>query len=82
MSHRLWEKGGGNPRAVTLAQTQYREGLTDFQAVLDSERALAELEDELSLSDAAVTTELIALYKALGGGFEQDPLASRVADHG
>jgi NodT family efflux transporter outer membrane factor (OMF) lipoprotein len=67
-------------RAVELAQTQYREGLTDFQAVLDSERALAALDDELAQSDAAITTGVIALYKALGGGFEHDPLAAAVAD--
>lgn len=56
--------------AVDLAQTQYREGLTDFQAVLDSDRIVAALEDELATSDAAVTMHLIALYKALGGGLE------------
>jgi NodT family efflux transporter outer membrane factor (OMF) lipoprotein len=66
-------------RAVELAQTQYQEGLTDFQAVVDSERALADLEDELASSDATITTDLIALYKALGGGFEHDPIASAVA---
>ena len=44
-------------RAVELAQTQYREGLSDFQSVLDSERALAELEDELAQSDAAIATQ-------------------------
>lgn len=57
-------------RAVELAQTQYREGLSDFQTVLDSERIVATIEDDLASSDAAVATGLIALYKALGGGFE------------
>lgn len=57
-------------RAVELARTQYREGLSDFQAVLDSERVVAGLEDELVLGDAAVTIRAIALYKALGGGFD------------
>ena len=55
-------------RAVDLAQTQYREGLSDFQAVLDSERIAATIDDDLASSDAAVATNLIALYKALGGG--------------
>ncbi|MGE0143387.1 MAG: efflux transporter outer membrane subunit [Planctomycetota bacterium] len=55
-------------RAVDLARTQYREGLTDFQAVLDSERVVATIEDDLASSDATVATELIALFKALGGG--------------
>jgi NodT family efflux transporter outer membrane factor (OMF) lipoprotein len=57
-------------RAVELAQAQYGEGLTDFQAVLDSERAVATIEDDLATSNALVATNLIALYKALGGGFE------------
>ena len=56
--------------AVELAQSQYAEGLSDFQAVLDSQRELADLEDELARSDAAITISLIALYKALGGGWE------------
>jgi outer membrane protein TolC len=50
-----------------LAQTQYREGLSDFQAVLDSQRIVAALEDDLAVSDAAVSANLIALHKALGG---------------
>ena len=54
-------------RAVELAQTQYREGLSDFQAVLDSQRIVAALEDDLAVSDAAVSANLIALHKALGG---------------
>lgn len=57
-------------RAVELAQTQYREGLSDFQAVLDSERIVATIEDDLASSDAAVATNLIAIYKALAGGFD------------
>ncbi|MBL9076181.1 MAG: efflux transporter outer membrane subunit [Planctomycetes bacterium] len=56
-------------RAVELAQTQYREGLSDFQSVLDSERSAALIEDDLAASEAAVAIDLIALYKALGGGF-------------
>lgn len=54
--------------AVELAQTQYREGLSDFQTVLDSERIAATIDDDLVNSDAAVATYLIALFKALGGG--------------
>lgn len=66
-------------RAVELAQTQYREGISDFQAVLDSERVVAGLEDELAISNAAITTNLIALYKAMGGGFAS-PAASPETD--
>jgi NodT family efflux transporter outer membrane factor (OMF) lipoprotein len=58
-------------RAVDLAQTQYRAGLADFQAVVDTERTVAALEDDLAQSEAAIATNAIALYKALGGGWEQ-----------
>ena len=59
--------------SVQLARTQYTEGLADFQPVLDSERALADLEDQLAQSDAAITTSAVRLYKALGGGWEHAP---------
>ncbi|MEM7205114.1 MAG: efflux transporter outer membrane subunit [Planctomycetota bacterium] len=67
-------------RAVDLARTQYREGLTDFQAVLDSERIVARIEDDLAVSAAAVATNLIALYKALGGGFVPSTADPSAAD--
>lgn len=59
--------------AIELAQTQYVEGLTDFQAVLDSQRTLADLEDELAQSEASIATSAVALFKALGGGWEARP---------
>ena len=65
--------------AVDLAQTQYTNGLTDFQTVLDSEREVASLEDDLADSDSAVTTHVIRIYKSLGGGWPasraQEPAA-------
>ncbi len=67
-------------RAVTLAETQYREGLTDFQTVLDSQRIVATIEDDLARSDAAVATNLIALFKALGGDFRPEPPAQAVQE--
>lgn len=54
-------------RAVELARFEYTEGLSDFQAVLDSQRALAQLEDEVAQTEAAITTQFIVLQKALGG---------------
>src|SRR5690606_24722977 len=57
-------------RSVELARAQYRDGLSDFQPVLDSERTLAELEDEVAQSEAAIANSLVRLYRALGGGWE------------
>jgi len=75
----LLEAAGQARLSVELARAQYTEGLSDFQAVLVSERALAELEDELATSESGTATHLVALYKALGGGWEEGPLAEALA---
>jgi NodT family efflux transporter outer membrane factor (OMF) lipoprotein len=56
--------------AVRVSMVQYREGATDFQRVVDSQRALLQAQNELARTQSAVATNLIALYKALGGGWE------------
>jgi outer membrane protein TolC len=58
-------------RAVTLAQNQYNSGLTDFQNVLQTQRTLLNLQDQRANSEGQVTSYLIALYKALGGGWQR-----------
>jgi outer membrane protein TolC len=54
---------------------QYKAGLADFTTVLTSERDLHAVEDEKAQSRVNVTTDMIALYKALGGGWEIAPAA-------
>jgi NodT family efflux transporter outer membrane factor (OMF) lipoprotein len=56
-------------RAVALAQAQYGAGLVDFEIVLDSQRSLYVLQEQLAVSEREVTSNLIRLYKALGGGW-------------
>jgi NodT family efflux transporter outer membrane factor (OMF) lipoprotein len=56
--------------AMELAQIQYKAGLTDFLTVLDSERTLAGDQDQLAQSQVSAVTDLISLYKALGGGWD------------
>lgn len=58
-----------NRRSVELARELYRAGLSDFLSVLEAEKALYTSENELAQSEAAVATNLVALYKALGGGW-------------
>ncbi|TKB09258.1 efflux transporter outer membrane subunit [Desulforhopalus sp. IMCC35007] len=65
----LVEAAGAAGRAVQLAEDQYSSGLIDFQNVLNAQRALLSLQDQLATSDGAVTSNLIRLYKALGGGW-------------
>jgi NodT family efflux transporter outer membrane factor (OMF) lipoprotein len=57
-------------RSVELSLIQYSEGLTTYQRVIDSQRNLAEQEDAYASATGSVSTNLIALYKALGGGWK------------
>lgn len=57
--------------AVELARELYTQGVTDFQSVLDAERTMFSLQEQLALTDRAVSTGLITLYKALGGGWQE-----------
>jgi NodT family efflux transporter outer membrane factor (OMF) lipoprotein len=59
-----------NQRSVALSQKLYKAGLVDFLTVLTAQQALYQSEDQLQQSEQTVSTDLIALYKALGGGWE------------
>lgn len=56
-------------RSLTLANALYREGYTDFQRVLDAQQALAAQQDAYVVNRGGAVSDLIALYKALGGGW-------------
>lgn len=58
--------------ALNLANDQYRAGLADFLTVLDSERTLFANQDSLAQSQTALVVDLVALYKALGGGWSNE----------
>ncbi len=57
-------------RATEISLLQYRNGLIDFIRVLDTQRFLVSQQDRLAASRGAVAQNLIATYKALGGGWE------------
>ena len=59
-------------RALNLAQSRFRQGLSDFLEVLTAQRTLLSSEQQLSDSTATVSANLVSLYKALGGGWEAD----------
>jgi multidrug efflux system outer membrane protein len=61
-----------NRRAVELSTQLYVQGQTDFLNVLDAERSLYATEDALVQSDRSLDVLLIALYKALGGGWQPE----------
>jgi hypothetical protein len=57
-------------RATELALLLYKEGMTDYQRVLDTQRALLRQQDLYLESRGNVSLYLIGVYKALGGGWE------------
>jgi len=64
-----------NQTAVDLSMCLYIQGETEFLNVLSAQRNLFVTQDALALSDTAMATDLVALFKALGGGWEQFPEA-------
>jgi outer membrane protein TolC len=56
--------------SVGLSSLQYKEGLVDFQRVLDAQQNLVRQQDNLVATTGNVALNLISLYKALGGGWE------------
>ncbi len=57
-------------KSAELAMLQYKEGLIDYQRVLESIRSLTQRQDQYVAVRGSIATNLIAMYKALGGGWE------------
>jgi NodT family efflux transporter outer membrane factor (OMF) lipoprotein len=68
---RLKDQVDHSRRALALSRTRYDTGVTDFISVLDAERTLLQAELQHAQSTTNVSTNLVQLYKALGGGWEQ-----------
>lgn len=62
-----------NREAVRIVRLRYGAGATSFIDVLDAERSLSNADASLAESDALLTTRQIAVFKALGGGWEGVP---------
>jgi outer membrane protein, multidrug efflux system len=58
--------------AVRIAQQEYSNGLIDLLDVLEVQRNLYSAQDALAQSDQAVSCDVVAIYKALGGGWETE----------
>ena len=81
-------------RADTIARQQYAVGLTDYTGVYNAEGSLYTIQDQLTQADAALATDVVSLYTALGGGWDDTavpapgakpvgpPKASRAPDVG
>lgn len=72
--HSLSQRVDANQRAVEIAGELYSKGLVDFLNVLDSQRSLYQAQDALAQSDQRVSTGLVALFKALGGGWDEEQM--------
>ena len=59
-------------RSLELSRMQYSSGLIDFQTLLDAERTVLSLQNQVTQSEAQISINYITLYKALGGGWSPD----------
>jgi outer membrane protein, multidrug efflux system len=75
----LYEAVNASQRAVVIARGQYKAGITTFLNVLQGENSLYQNQDKLAQSDQRLALDMIALYKALGGGWQETPLPSTAA---
>ncbi|MCK9396649.1 MAG: efflux transporter outer membrane subunit [Methylobacter sp.] len=67
-----------NRLAVQLAEERYRKGLTSFLDVLTSQTALYQAQSNLASSESALSNNLVALYKSLGGGWQTEAMVGNV----
>jgi NodT family efflux transporter outer membrane factor (OMF) lipoprotein len=65
----LTEAASAAQEAADLSLKLYSAGLRDFRDVLDTQRSLLSLQDQVASSTANVSTDVVKLYKALGGGW-------------
>jgi NodT family efflux transporter outer membrane factor (OMF) lipoprotein len=65
----LGEAAESARNAVTMVTIEYTAGQKDFQSLLEAQRSLFNLQDQLASSEGQIVSDLIRLYKALGGGW-------------
>ena len=65
--------------AQLLALDRYEEGYANYLDVLEAQRSLYAAQDSVAQSDQQIIDDLIAIYKALGGGWQADGQISAVS---
>jgi multidrug efflux system outer membrane protein len=73
----LTQAANASERASNLARQRFQGGLTDFVNVLEAERDALSVQDSLAQSRTQTATALVAVYKALGGGWVDEPLEAK-----
>jgi NodT family efflux transporter outer membrane factor (OMF) lipoprotein len=66
-------------QAMTLARQRYDGGVDDFLPVLDAQRTQLSIQAQLAQSETRTATSLVAIYKALGGGWEIEQATTKTA---
>ncbi len=69
----LTKSVAASEKSTVLVGDLYRNGLTDFQNVLDMQRTLSRQQDNLAQSQGDITKSIVRIYKAIGGGWATDP---------
>jgi len=69
-------------KALELARYKYESGMIDFTNVLEAQRSLLSFQTQLAESNGAVVSNLVKLYKALGGGWESIDTNKELNVHG
>ncbi len=72
----LQQAVSANQLAVALANERYQKGLTGFIDVLQTQQALYQTQSQLVTSAGKVSSNQVALYKALGGGWQTEAQVS------
>jgi NodT family efflux transporter outer membrane factor (OMF) lipoprotein len=65
--------------ALNLARQRYTQGVADFLDVLTAQRTLLAAQQQYADSTTTISTNLVTLYKALGGGWETDMPTTQTA---
>lgn len=73
---RLVNAATSSAQAARYARERYDNGVDDFLDVLDAERTLLNVENQLAISETELAVQVIAIYKSLGGGWEVMELAA------
>jgi outer membrane protein TolC len=61
-----------NQQAVRIARQEYTNGIIDLLDVLEVQQNLYAAQDALAQSNQSVSSDLVAIYKSLGGGWENE----------
>jgi NodT family efflux transporter outer membrane factor (OMF) lipoprotein len=72
------EQASAATAAVGLAEVRYRKGLVNYLDVLDAQRTMLAAETQLAQTERARLTDMVSLYKALGGGWQPPPSTTSI----